>query len=105
MEAMAAGLPCVCTEVGGCPELVAEGVTGYLVAPGDGAAMSARILELAGDAGLRVTMGRAGRRRIAAGFSVERMVAEVEGIIVKLLDAAASRPRGRRLRADLLGAR
>ena len=105
MEAMAAGLPCVCTEVGGCPELVAEGVTGYLVAPGDGAAMSARILELAGDAGLRVTMGRAGRRRIAAGFSVERMVAEVEGIIVKLLDAVASRPRGRRLRADLLGAR
>lgn len=105
MEAMAAGLPCVCTDVGGCRELVAPSVTGYLVAPDDAQAMATRIVELAVNADLRSTMGRAGRERIAGGFSVESMVSQVEGILVKLLAAAASSPRGRRLRADVIEAR
>jgi glycosyltransferase involved in cell wall biosynthesis len=105
MEAMAAGLPCVCTDVGGCPELVAHGVTGYLVAPGDAQALADRIVELAGDEALRSSMGRAGRERIAGGYSVERLVSQVEQVLLRLLEAAGSSARGRRLRADFIEVR
>ncbi len=102
MEAMAAGLPCVCTDVGGCRELVAHGVTGYLVAPGDARALADRVVELAGDVALRSSMGRSGRERIADGYSVERLVSEVEQVLLRLLEAAGSSARGRRLRADFI---
>jgi len=61
LEAMASGLPVVATAVGGTPEIVADGVTGYLVRPRDTAALSARICELLGNAELRQAMGRRGR--------------------------------------------
>ena len=97
MEAMAAGLPCVCTDVGGCRELVQHGVTGYLVSPGDARALSARILELAGDRRTRARFGEAGRRRIENEFSVERLVTCTEGLLLTLLAAKDSRMRGHRL--------
>lgn len=104
MEAMVAGLPCVCTDVGGCRELVEHGETGYLVNPGDERELADRIVELAGDASLRSIMGVAGRKRIADGYSVERLVASVERVLLRLLRAAGSTARGRRLRDELIEA-
>ena len=105
MEAMASGLPCVCTDVGGCRELVDPGATGYLVAPDDARALALRILELAGDPERRAVMGRAGKMKISAGYSVERLVSQVQDLFLRLIEGAGSRGRGHRLPVDLVEVR
>jgi glycosyltransferase involved in cell wall biosynthesis len=74
LEAMAAGLPVVATDVGGMAEQVEDGVTGRLVPPGDPAALAAALAELAGDPARRMAFGTAGRARVAERFSLARMV-------------------------------
>jgi glycosyltransferase involved in cell wall biosynthesis len=61
-EAMLHGLPCVATKVGGIPEMIEDGETGRLVAPGDTAGLAAAWLELLADPELAERMGRAGQR-------------------------------------------
>ena len=73
LEAMAAGLPVVATSVGGCPELVEHGETGYLVDPGDTSALSGALCRLLDDADLRLRMGRAARARVRKRFSLDAM--------------------------------
>lgn len=97
MEAMAAGLACVCTDVGGCRELVLEGTSGFLVPLNDTTGMARRLLELAGDAGLRASLGAAGRARILREFPVDRLLTQTEGVLRDLLAARDASPRGRRL--------
>lgn len=74
LEAMAAGLPCVGTAVGGVPEVIAEGRTGFVVPPRDPAALAAALGRLLGDADLRARMGEAGRVRVAERFHERDMV-------------------------------
>lgn len=74
MEAMAAGLPVVATNIPGTNELVVDGETGYLVPVGDRAAFAQRTFTLMEDPELARRLGSAGRRRVAEQFSVERMV-------------------------------
>lgn len=74
-EAMVQGKPLVATRVGGIPELVREGETGFLVDPGDTAAMADRILRLARDPGLRSCLGEAGRNLAEAEFNIRKNVA------------------------------
>jgi glycosyltransferase involved in cell wall biosynthesis len=76
-EAMACGKPLIGTRVGGIPELVRDGETGFVVRRGDTEAIAARILELASDSQLRRQMGRAGRRVVEQNFDLERNVARV----------------------------
>lgn len=64
MEAMAAGLPVVASDVGGLPELVTEGVTGSLVAPGDVEMLRTRLVDLLRDPATRERMGK--QARVAA---------------------------------------
>ncbi len=64
-EAMACGIPVVASDLGGCPELVADGETGLLFPAGDDEALAACLARLADDPALRRRMGEAGRRRIA----------------------------------------
>jgi glycosyltransferase involved in cell wall biosynthesis len=71
LDAMAAGLPVVATRVGGIPEIVADGVSGVLVAPRDPRAMADAIVALAADPARRAAMGGAGRGR-AQEFSADR---------------------------------
>jgi glycosyltransferase involved in cell wall biosynthesis len=73
LEAMAAGLPVVASAVGGVPELVEDGVTGVLVAPGDPAALAAVLERLLADGDLRRRLGAAGRERVLARFDLEPM--------------------------------
>ena len=68
MEALGAAVPVVATFVGGMAELVEDGVTGYLVRPADPDQLADRIGDLAGDAGLRERLGRAGRERVSEHF-------------------------------------
>lgn len=105
MEAMAAGLPCVCTDVGGCGELIEDGVTGYLVPPGDDRALAGRILEMVADPRARAALGRSGKERIATNYTVGQMVSRVQKVFLQLLSSAGSRARGRRLSAEIARAR
>jgi glycosyltransferase involved in cell wall biosynthesis len=82
--AMAAGLPVVAPKVGGVPELVVDGETGFLVRPDDRDAFAQRIIELANDPALRARMGAVGRERITAHFTLARYCQEM----IQVLEAA-----------------
>jgi glycosyltransferase involved in cell wall biosynthesis len=85
LEAMAAGLPVVATAVGGTPEVVVDGVTGFLVPPRDPQALADAILRLLRDPDLRRRMGEAGRAHVTEHFSVEQMVHKRERLYEELL--------------------
>lgn len=76
LEALACGTPVVASSVGGIPEQVMEGITGYLVPVGDAQAMAGRILDLIVDDRLRLRMGRQAAEDAARQFGVDRMVGE-----------------------------
>ena len=78
LESYAAGVPVVATAVGGTPEAVADGVDGYLVPPGDPAALAARVLDVLNLGEERKTMGRRGRARIRAEFTFEAQAVRFE---------------------------
>jgi glycosyltransferase involved in cell wall biosynthesis len=90
LEAMAAGRPVVATAVGGNPELIEEGETGFLLPAGDAEGVARRVLELLGDEELRRRMGRAGRERVLARFSTEHMVEDTIDYYLELLDERVS---------------
>ena len=74
MEAMAAGVPVVASDIPGNRDLVAPGVTGYLVRVGHRAGFARWTNQLLDDAALRHRLGEAGRQRIGREFGVEQMV-------------------------------
>ncbi|HJV66222.1 MAG TPA: glycosyltransferase [Geomonas sp.] len=73
LESMASGVPAVVTAVGGNPEVVVEGETGYLVELGDQQAMAERILRLLADPALARRLGEKGRQRVESLFSIQSM--------------------------------
>ena len=76
-EAMAAGLPTVATNIGGCREVVRDRVTGLLVPPGDAPALSGALewlLDPSDGAARRAAFGGAGRRVVVKDFSRERQL-------------------------------
>ncbi len=73
IEAMAAELPVVATDVGGVNEVVVHGKTGLLAGTGDDSALAQHVIELAGDRHARERMGRLGQARARALFSESRM--------------------------------
>jgi glycosyltransferase involved in cell wall biosynthesis len=87
LEAMAAGLPVVASSVGGLPELVEDGRTGYVVPPADPATLAARLRHLVRHADLREAMGAAGRARVRQHFSPQRMAAEIAAVYDGLLSS------------------
>jgi glycosyltransferase involved in cell wall biosynthesis len=87
IEAMAAGLPVIATEVGGVPELVTAGETGILLPPGDTGALCGALEALAADPELRRRYGAAGRQR-AARFDVGSMVAAYSELFERLAPEA-----------------
>jgi glycosyltransferase involved in cell wall biosynthesis len=74
MEAMAAGVPVIATDIPGNRDLVVDGVTGYLVPLGDRFEFTRRTHWLLDDESLRQRLGQAGLQRILSEFTVERMV-------------------------------
>ncbi len=80
LEAMATGLAVVATNVGGNPEVVADGETGLLVPPRDPQALAGALMRLRRNADERTRLGQAGRERVEEHFDVRRMVANYENL-------------------------
>lgn len=74
LEAMASAVPVVVTRVGSMDELVNDGREGFVVAPGDSAALADRVVTILHDRGLARQMGLAGRDRVERNFTVDTMV-------------------------------
>jgi glycosyltransferase involved in cell wall biosynthesis len=85
IEAMAASLPVVATKVGGNPEAVEDGVTGFVVPPENPAALADAILRLLSDPKRSESMGEAGRRLAMRKFSTETVVNQVIDVYRSLL--------------------
>jgi starch synthase len=73
LEAMACGTPVVASRVGGIPEVVVDGETGWLVPPGDPVALAQALRDALADPARARQMGEAGRRRVEAHFSWDRI--------------------------------
>lgn len=86
IEAMCQNVPPVVTTAGGSPELVEDGVSGWIVPPGDPLALASALNELLDDAGRRAAMGRAAAERIRTEFTPERTVRETLAVYRELLD-------------------
>jgi glycosyltransferase involved in cell wall biosynthesis len=86
LEYMALGLPVVCGDGGGNPEVVLDGTTGYVVPQGDAAALAERLDRLRADASECAAMGSAGKARLQEAFSLDSMV---RGMIRVYLEALA----------------
>lgn len=95
LEAFAAGVPVVATAVGGTPELVADGVNGYLVAPGDPDAIAARIRDVLGDEPGRSEMGRRGRELVGAEFTFEAQARHYLRLLDEITARSPRRAEGR----------
>ena len=90
LEAMAAARPVVATNVGGIPEVVQMGETGWLVAQGDMAAMSERILWLLANPEQARQMGQAARQRAVESFDSHKQMAAIGHLFRRL--AQSQRP-------------
>ena len=91
IEAMACGKPVVSTSVpSGVPWVNQHGCTGLVVPPGDPPALAAAIESLAADPLLRQRMGDAGRRRVAAEFTADRMAQRTLAVYHDVLDGHAA---------------
>jgi colanic acid/amylovoran biosynthesis glycosyltransferase len=77
MEAMATGRPVVSTMISGIPELVENGISGYLVAPGDPAALAAAIRRLIDDPERARAMGIRGREKVQKEFTIRDSVSRL----------------------------
>lgn len=81
LEAMSAGLPAVCTDVGGVAEMVDDGVTGRVVPREDPEALAAAFLEVLADPARARAMGLAGRRRVREEFTLQRSIDRAQAVI------------------------
>jgi glycosyltransferase involved in cell wall biosynthesis len=89
LEAMAAGLPVICGAVNAIPEVVRDGVNGFLVEPGDVATLARRITELLRDESLRARLGGAASDWIRDRHDLAVQAARLEALY---LAAAGRKP-------------
>jgi glycosyltransferase involved in cell wall biosynthesis len=85
LEAMAMEKPVVGTRVGGIPDLIEQGVNGYLVSPGNEKELASAVLKILEDKDLAREMGQAGRNKMTDRFSAESMVRSIEEVYSELL--------------------
>ncbi len=93
IEALAAGRAVVSTRVGGVPDVIDEGETGFMVRAGDTHAIAERLAILKNDPELRARMGSEGRRRVLERYAVPRLIDDVDKLYRALLaDRSSSSP-------------
>jgi len=86
MEAMAAGVPVVTTQIAGVSELVENGVSGYIVPPGDSTTLAERIKILLTEPQRRNQFGVAGREKVETEFNLNHEVARLYRVMTAALD-------------------
>jgi glycosyltransferase involved in cell wall biosynthesis len=96
LEAHAAGLAVVTTATAGCPEIVEDAVTGFLV-PYDANSLAARVLDLVNDHDKRAQFGRRGRERVHELFAWERMGEAYAGLFREIVDSRAQAAEAKRI--------
>ena len=89
LEAMACGIPSVCSRVGGLPEVIQDGVEGFLVPPRDVETMAAKTLALLKNEELRKKMGHAARLRAQINFCAEKIIPRYERLYESVLNRAS----------------
>ncbi len=94
LEAMAAGVPVVATPIGGIPEVVADGVSGFLAAPGDKAALARLLRKVLLDRPLAARIGAAARESVRRRCSPERGFAPLEDLYASLGLRGGEQPDG-----------
>ncbi len=96
VECLAAGTPCVVSAVGGLPDVVADGVEGIHVPPGDAAELACALRRLLEDERLRLRLGEAGPVK-AARFTLSQVMPRLDEVYLRVLDdAGAGRQAGHR---------
>lgn len=91
MEAAAMGLPIVATDIRGCRQVVEDGATGFLVPQRDAPALTDAVARLAGDPGLRATMGRRAVDKARREFDQRRVIATTLAVYEDLLERKVRR--------------
>lgn len=86
LEAMATGLPVIASNVGGVPEIVLDGITGYIVNPGDDNKTLSVLINLSVDAHQRNSMGQAGRLFVEKNHSLSILASFLEILYSKVLE-------------------
>lgn len=89
LEALASGVPVIASRVGGLPEVVQHGVSGYLFSPGDVEGMARQAVTLLRDRSLAERLGRAGAERVAEQYPPERIVPRFEELYHRVLGLPA----------------
>jgi len=84
IEAMAAGLPVVCTPVGGVPDIFVDGENGFFFTPGDQNALVERVLQLAQNPDLRLQMGRTNYVKARELFDLEKIINQLDSLYLDL---------------------
>jgi colanic acid/amylovoran biosynthesis glycosyltransferase len=79
-EAAACGVPTIGTIHGGIPDIIDDGITGFLVAERDVDALGAKLIKLLSDEGLRASMGQAARKKMEREYDIRDRVAKLENI-------------------------
>lgn len=85
LEAMAHGIPAIATAVGGVPQVIEDGVSGFLIDVDDEVTLSESLASLLAEPELREELGRSGRDRVVRNFGLDRTVGQVAGIYGALM--------------------
>ena len=93
VEAMAQGLPVAVTNSGGSPEIVRDGVEGFLVEPDDARTLALRLDCLLDSPGLRREMGARGRERVRRRFTLDHMLDATEALYMNVLGLSVVKER------------
>jgi glycosyltransferase involved in cell wall biosynthesis len=90
LEAFAAGVPAVATAVGGTPEVIEDGVDGYLVPSGDAFSLARRLRDLLASEKRRRSMGRRGRQKVREAFTFEAQARAYVRVFAELTEATVN---------------
>lgn len=91
LEAMQAGLPVVCTLVGGIPEVIDNGINGICVPPGDSDALGRAMGTVLDDPALASTLAELARKTVAERFSADSWARDIEGFYLETVTRGGTR--------------
>lgn len=90
LEAMAYKLPCIGTTVDAMPEIIQDGITGFLVPPGDACSLAEKMVTLLNEPEILAQMGNAGYRRVKENFSWDKVGEKLDFYLKECLNAEKS---------------